>query len=198
MSYLKGKLQWNDGTFFYLNLHWTAFTDCCRRRIFYGLINIIAETVWLDVLVAPLRNPMLFWWGSHQTIWSLPLPHVTWHYGAWQYTVTPSTDLTFHHLLTELDLITLYILWPKSRMVSIEHLQRLRLVNRGRLLLRTPGPVPFETCIFSNVETILSWTCHTSDFEFRTSLSTSILVFRYILPWMPCRHLNPLNRDSGN
>ena len=25
-----------------------------------------------------------------------------------------------------------------------------------RLLLRTPGPVPFETCICSNVETILT------------------------------------------
>ena len=35
-------------------------------------------------------------------------------------------------------------------------LQRLRLANRGRLLLRTPGPVPFGTCICSNVETILS------------------------------------------
>ena len=35
----------------------------------------------------------------------------------------------------------------------------LRLANRGRLLLRTPGPVPFGTCICSNVATILSWTC---------------------------------------
>ena len=35
-------------------------------------------------------------------------------------------------------------------------LQRMRLANRGRLLLRTPGPVPFGTCICSNVETILS------------------------------------------
>ena len=35
-------------------------------------------------------------------------------------------------------------------------LQRVRLANRGRLLLRTPGPVPFGTCICSNVETILS------------------------------------------
>ena len=37
-------------------------------------------------------------------------------------------------------------------------LQRVRLANRGRLLLRTPGPVPFGIC--SNVETILSRTCH--------------------------------------
>ena len=35
-------------------------------------------------------------------------------------------------------------------------LQRVRLANRGRLLLRTTGPVPFGTCICSNVETILS------------------------------------------
>ena len=41
--------------------------------------------------------------------------------------------------------------------VSIELLQRVRLANRGRLLLRTPGPVPFGTCICSNVESILSW-----------------------------------------
>ena len=56
-------------------------------------------------------------------------------------------------------------------------LQRVRLANRGRLLLRTPGPVPFGTCICSNVETILSWTCHDyRPFEFRTSLGTSILL----------------------
>ena len=30
-------------------------------------------------------------------------------------------------------------------------LQRVRLANSGRLLLRTPGPVPFGTCICSNV-----------------------------------------------
>ena len=40
--------------------------------------------------------------------------------------------------------------------VSIGHLQRVRLAMRGRLLLRTPGSVPFGTCICSNVETILS------------------------------------------
>ena len=58
-------------------------------------------------------------------------------------------------------------------------LQRVRLANRGRLLLRTPGPVPFGTCICSYVETILSWTCHVyGPFEFRTSLGTSILPFK--------------------
>ena len=56
-------------------------------------------------------------------------------------------------------------------------LQRVRLANRGRLLLWTPGPVPLGTCICSNVETILSWACHVyGPFEFRTSLGTSILL----------------------
>ena len=58
-------------------------------------------------------------------------------------------------------------------------LQLVRLANRGRLLLRTPGPVPFGTCICSNVETILSWNCRVyGPFEFRTSLGTSILPLR--------------------
>ena len=34
--------------------------------------------------------------GSHQTLWSLPLPNVTWHSGTWPYTVPYSTDQTFH------------------------------------------------------------------------------------------------------
>ena len=65
-------------------------------------------------------------------------------------------------------------------------LQRVWLANRGRLLFRTPGPVPFGTCICSNVETILSWTCHVyGPFEFRTSLGTSILVLLINLPYSP-------------
>ena len=56
-------------------------------------------------------------------------------------------------------------------------LQRVWLANRGCLLLWTPGPVPFGTCIWSHVETILSWTCHVyGPFEFRTSLDISILL----------------------
>ena len=40
-------------------------------------------------------------------------------------------------------------------------LQRVRLANEGRLLLPTPGLVPFGTCICSNVETklLLSFSC---------------------------------------
>ena len=119
-------------------------------------------------------------WGSHQTLWSLPLPNVTWHSGTWPYTMTPSIDQTLHlfaNLLPNWTLIPILTILPNFGGFH-RTLQRVRLANRGRLLLRTPGPVPFGTCICSNVETILSWTCHVyGPFEFRTSLGTSILPY---------------------
>ena len=118
-------------------------------------------------------------WGSHQTLWSLPLPNVTWHSGTWPYTMTHSIDQTLHqfeNLLPNWTLLPILTLLPNFGGVH-RTLQRVRLANRGRLLLRTPGPVPFGTCICSNVETILSWTCHVYEpFESRTSLGTSILL----------------------
>ena len=94
--------------------------------------------------------------------------------------MTPSIDQTLHlfaNLLPNWTLIPILTLLPKFGGFH-RTLQRVRLANRGRLLLRTPGPVPFGTCICSNVETILSWTCHVyGPFEFRTSLGTSILLF---------------------
>ena len=82
----------------------------------------------------------------------------------------------FVNLLPNLTLIPILTLLPNLGGFH-RTLQRVRLANRGRLLLRTPGPVPFGTCICSNVETILSWTCHVyGPFEFRTSLGTSILL----------------------
>ena len=55
-----------------------------------------------------------------------------------------------------------YRIWPYYQISGSFHktLQRVRLAKRGRLLLRTPCPVPFGTCICSNVETIFSWPCH--------------------------------------
>ena len=56
-------------------------------------------------------------------------------------------------------------------------LQRVRLVNRGRLLRQTPGPVPFGTYIFVLMLRSLSpELVMFSDFEFWTSLGTSILL----------------------
>ena len=51
------------------------------------------------------------------------------------------TELDFN---TDFDLITEFGGFHRT-------LQRVRLANRGRLLLLTPGPVPFGTCICSNV-----------------------------------------------
>ena len=42
------------------------------------------------------------------------------------------------------------------RLDIIGHLQRVWLANGGRLHLRSPGPVPYGTCICSNVENIHS------------------------------------------
>ena len=121
-----------------------------------------------------------FWsiWGSHQTLCSLPLPNVTWHSWTWPYTMTPSIDQTLHKFATLLPNLTLLPILTFLPNFGGFHrtLQRVRLANRGRLLLRTPGPVLFGTCICSNVETVLSWTCHVyGPLEFRTSLGTSIL-----------------------
>ena len=46
----------------------------------------------------------------------------------------------------------LYTIITKFRDVLIENLQRVRLANKGRLLIRTSDPVPFGTCIYCNVE----------------------------------------------
>ena len=107
------------------------------------------------------------------------MSNVTWHSGTWPYTMTPSIDQTLHlfaNVLPNWTLIPILTLLPNFGGFH-RTLQRVRLANRGRLLLRTPGPVPFGTCICSNVETILSWTCHVyGPFEFRTSLGTSVLL----------------------
>ena len=121
-------------------------------------------------------------WGSTQTVWSLPLQNVTWHSGTWPYTMTPSIDQTLHqfaNLLPNWTLLPILTLLPNFWGFH-RTLQRVRLANRGRLLHRTSGPVPFGTCICSNVETILSWTCHVyGPFEFRTSLGTSFLLEQF-------------------
>ena len=88
-------------------------------------------------------------------------------------------------IVTKLDANTIFDVITLFRKVSIGHLQQMRLENRGRLFLRTPGPLPHETCICSKVETIHSWTCHVyGPFEFRTSLVTSILLYPSFLGGM--------------
>ena len=91
--------------------------------------------------------------------------------------MTPSIDQTLHkfaNLWPNLTLLPILTLLPNFGGFH-RTLKRVRLANRGRLLLRTPGPVPFGTCIkfCSNV----SLSCHVyGPFEFRTSLGTSFLL----------------------
>ena len=96
--------------------------------------------------------------------------------------MTHSIDQTlrqFANLLPNWTLLPILTLLPNFGGFH-RTLQRVRLANRGRLLLRTPGPVQFGTCICSNVETILSWTCHVyGPFESRTSLGTSVLLWHH-------------------
>ena len=56
-----------------------------------------------------------------------------------------------------------YRFWPYYQIVEVS-ITHWKLANRGRLLLWTPGPVSFGTCICSNVETIISWNCHVRTF----------------------------------
>ena len=58
------------------------------------------------------------------------------------------------NLVTEADIFT------ELRVVSIEHLQRARHANRGRLLLCIPRPLQFWDLHNLNVETSPSDSCH--------------------------------------
>ena len=96
-------------------------------------------------------------------------------------------------LITEQDLITAFDAITLFREISIGHLQRVPLANRGHLLFRTPGPVPFGTCICSNVETILSWPCHVyGPFEFWTSLGTLFCSRSFLVSLVLSIHCQPI------
>ena len=130
----------------------------------------------MERLKSSLRN----FYGRYGDLikhYEVSLSSVTWYSGIWPYTMTPYIDQTLHlfaNLLPNWTLIPILTLLPNFGGFH-RTLQRVRLANRGRLLLLTLVPCPFGTCICSNVETILSWTCHVyGPFEFRTSLGTSI------------------------
>ena len=84
--------------------------------------------------------------GPYQTIWGSPLTNVKCHSVAWSNTMTTphrSDFIQICDLFTELDLLP-------NHEVSIGNWRRLWHADRGRLLLRTSGPVPFWTCICSS------------------------------------------------
>ena len=76
--------------------------------------------------------------------------HIQWH-----------PPLMNRDLITELDLISFwrhYLIPGGFHMTFVTGAASQQ--RTLHLLLRTPGPVPFGTCICSNVDTILSRTCH--------------------------------------
>ena len=74
-------------------------------------------------------------------------------------------------------LVVLFFL-TEFREVSIEHLQLVCHVNRGRLAFRTPGSVPIWICImFCLLRPVFPNFVMFLDFEFRIPLATSILLF---------------------
>ena len=121
-------------------------------------------------------------WGSNQTLWSLPFPKC--YMTFWDMTIYSDTrnwsDITpMCELITELNLFTDLTLLPNFGDFH-RTLQRVRLANRGRLLLRTPGPVPFGTSICSSNETIFSWPCYV----FGLWLSSIPVYFYFALPML--------------
>ena len=75
-------------------------------------------------------------------------------------------------------------------MVSIEHLRRVWHADRGRLLLRTPGPVPLGLAYVLLVETNpfpnLSLFYRTMLFEYPSVLSRFCFIFRYYMYGIFC------------
>ena len=142
------------GLLLYTHVWWVIYLKSSLRK-FYGRYGDLIKHY--EVSLSQMLHDIL----GHD--------HIQWHPQLIRhYTNLRTYNRTELYFNTDFDLITEF--WKFT-------LQRVRLANRGRLLLRTPGPVPFGTCICSNVETILSWTCHVyGPFEFRTSLGTSILL----------------------
>ena len=79
--------------------------------------------------------------------------HIQWH---------PQLITYYTNLWTYYRTGRYYRFWLHYQMSGGFHrtFERVRLANRGRLLLHAPCPVPFRSCICSNVETISSWACH--------------------------------------
>ena len=58
--------------------------------------KLLGQGYVLGRLKSSLRKFYGRYGGSHQTLWSLPFPNVTWHSGTWPCTMTPSIEQTLH------------------------------------------------------------------------------------------------------
>ena len=103
--------------------------------------------------------------------------HIQWH---------PQSIRHYTNLWTYYRTWPYYRFWPYYQISRGFHgtLQRVLLANRGRLLLRTPGPVPFGTCICSNVETIDNFfpelVMSTEPLSFEQFQHPSVLLFCFV------------------
>ena len=70
--------------------------------------------------------------------------------------------------------------------------QRVRHVNRGRLLLQTPGPVPIGLASVLMLRPISRELVHVLTFEFRTSLGTFVLLVSEFFPILPFSYINQI------
>ena len=116
----------------------------------------------LDIKLLSLCWSFMVDMGISSNMMKSPSPKC--HMTFWDMTIYSDTLNWLHYtnLLTYYRTGPYYRLWPHYLISGGFHrtLQRVRLANKGCFLLRTPGPVPFGTCICSNVETIFSGACH--------------------------------------
>ena len=98
------------------------------------------------------RNAWNRHWGSFMVDTGIlsnnmnfPLTNVKLHSVTWPYTMTTPTDQTLYRTRP----------FTEFWVVSMEHLRRVWHADRGRLLLRTPGPVPLGLAYVLLVETNL-------------------------------------------
>ena len=180
------KLQWHwnyqtlNSTFFLFQLQSHHVSDCHTARWH----NDYFQSIYIFLFETYLKSSLRKFYGLYGDLikhYEVPSPNCCMTF--WDMVIYSDilnwSDRHYTNFWTYHRTGPYYQFWPYCQISGGFHrtLLRVRLANRERFLLRTPGPVPFGTCVCSNVETILSWTCHVyGPFEFRTSLGTSVLI----------------------
>ena len=140
--------------------------ECFIRRTARLLSKLLGQGYVMERFNSSLRNFFSVDMGISSNIMKSPSPKC--YMTFWDITIYDDTLQLIRH---DANLRTYYRTKPYDQCraynqmseVSVDPpfclyraLQRVRLANRGRWLLQTPGPVPVWTCICSNVDTIFS------------------------------------------
>ena len=106
------------------------------RDMLWNVWNRPSESFMVDMGISSniMKSPYP---KCYMTFWDMTIYNDTLNWSD----ITPICEI-----ITELDFITDLTLLPNFGGFH-RTLKRVRLANRGRLLLRTPGPVPLGTCI---------------------------------------------------